>query len=424
MEYVTLYNRAKTGAIRFWQIAVEGNRIITRFGQKDGLIQEVVDYGYEKNQGKANFLTAEEDAANIAERMIRKKMREGYSRELAGAEFEPFVEPLPDKLAFYKPQNSLNARMERMLEARTAWAVRKYDGEMMVLERTLEGELRLYSRRMLQTPHHEDSLWLERFPHLEMIKELIPPGTILLGEMTGAADVDNRWLVAQVMKSKTARAQELQSKEGDLIYRVWDVAWYDGEKVLGELTYRERHALYENIFDAWVIRPAEVLKEGTYSGVAELRQLAHDAQWEGFVIVDPDSTYDDDGFNLRGKPVRPATCCKLKPFFEDDFIARWDPARKIGKYGRGKNTGRLGAVALYQINNDGEEVYICDCGNGWTDDFIDRSSDPGCWPKVLQVRYESRTYISDGEDTNALQFPRFMLERTDKELVECINPNL
>ena len=83
---VTLYNRAKTGAIRVWQIDVIGNAIVTRFGQKDGLMQEVVDYGSEKNTGKANQLTAEQDAENIAERMIRKKMREGYCRELADAE--------------------------------------------------------------------------------------------------------------------------------------------------------------------------------------------------------------------------------------------------------------------------------------------------------------------------------------------------
>jgi ATP-dependent DNA ligase len=421
---VTLYNRAKTGAIRVWQIDVIGNAIVTRFGQKDGLMQEVVDYGSEKNTGKANQLTAEQDAENIAERMIRKKMREGYCRELADAEFEPFTSPLPDRLAFYKPQNSLNARMQKMLDAQKAWAVRKYDGEMMILERSLDGELRLYSRRMLQTPHHEGVLWLERFPQLQMVRDQIPPGTIYLGEMTGSPDKDNRWLVAQVMKSKTARALDLQAEHGGLIYRIWDVAWYEGERVIGELSYRERYSLYGNIFDPWVIRSAEVLKEGEYENVEHLRSIAEEESWEGFVVVDPDSTYDDDGFNLRGKPNRPATCCKLKPFFEDDFIARWDPERKIGKYGRGRNTGKLGAVELYQISSDGEEVYICDCGNGWTDEFIEGNSTMESWPKVIQVRYESRTYVSEGEDTNALQFPRFMQERTDKELHECVNPLL
>ena len=77
MEYITLYNTARSGATRVWKIAVDGNRIITEFGQLDGVMQDVVDYGYAKNEGKKNYISAEEDALNVAERMITKKRREG-----------------------------------------------------------------------------------------------------------------------------------------------------------------------------------------------------------------------------------------------------------------------------------------------------------------------------------------------------------
>ena len=84
----------------------------------------------------------------------------------------------------------------------------------------------------------------------------------------------------------------------------------------------------------------------------------------------------------------------------------------------------LGAVELYQYDAAGELRYICECGNGFTADFIARNSDPSCWPKVIQVRYESRTYMSEGDKSNALQFPRFIAERGDKDAEECVNPLL
>jgi len=40
------------------------------------------------------------------------------------------------------------------------------------------------------------------------------------------------------------------------------------------------------------------------------------------------------------------------------------------------------------------------------------------------VEYDSRTYIKEGGDTNALRFPRFLNAREDKLADECVNPRL
>jgi ATP-dependent DNA ligase len=430
MEYITLFNKARTGATRIWQIAVEGARIVTRFGQLGGALQEVTDFGYPKNEGKKNFISAEEDAQNLAERMIQKKRREGYSEEEEVVRgFAPFARELPEYLSFYKPQNSLSAKMEKLVANRTAWALRKYDGEMMVIVKDLEGDVSIYSRRMLKTHHNEDILWTARFPHIveEMRSPDIPPGTVLLGEMVhgtrNGLGRDNRWIVAQVMKSLTERALELQEEHGPLNYVIWDVAWWGSHQLIGKVKFNHRFdhvVLCSQVY----LQAAYVLMEMQYKDVDNLREIAEECGWEGFVIVDPYSTYGDKGFNLRGKPDRPAECCKLKPFFEDDFIAFWDPAQKIGKFGRGKYTGYLGAVQLYQYNSSGGLVYICDCGNGFSAEFIEEKSDTSLWPMVIQVRFESRTYVSDGDDTNALQFPRFIEVREDKTQEECVNPRL
>lgn len=426
----TFYNTSRTGATRVWSISVEGNAVHTEFGQLNGKMQSVTDYGTAKNEGRSNELSAEEDAQNLAERMILAKTRKGYTDDPRGQTeswLDPFDGDLPQRLSFYKPKNSMSVKMTKMVEAGKAWAIRKYDGEMMVIVKDTDGLVDIYSRRMLKSHHLEHTPWRVRFAHIAAEVEQnrkIPPGTILLGEVVGPdPDADDRWSVAQVLKSKTDKALHLQQDSGLLHYIAWDVAWWDGQQMLSEQRLRSRLALAHICRGQYLHAPC-VLTGSDYQGVDELMKFASRCGWEGFVVADPDSTYGDRAFNLRGKPERPAGCCKLKPVFEDDFIAFFDPEDGVGSYGRGKNTGKLGSVALYQYNEDRDLVYICDMGNGWTKEFISQNSTAGSWPKVVQVKYESRTYVAKGDKTNALQFPRFVLERTDKSAEECINPEL
>jgi len=389
-------------------------------------MQSVTDYGTAKNVGRSNELSAEEDAKNLAERMILEKTRKGYSedrRSHSESWLNPFDGDLPQRLSFYKPKNSMSVKMTKMVERGEAWAIRKYDGEMMVIVKAPDNFVDIYSRRMLKTHHLEDIPWRVRFSHIadEIEKnDDIPAGTILLGEMVADYYTDDRWHVAQVLKSKTDKALRLQ-QERPLSYVIWDVAWWGGLQLLSEMELRFRLDCADLCAGKWV-KPADQLL--AYSGISGLMATAEKNRWEGFVVVDPRSTYGDRAYNLRGKPDRPAGCCKLKPVFEDDFIAFFDPDEGVGSYGRGRNTGKLGSVELYQYNEDGDLVYICDMGNGWTKEFISRNSTSRSWPKVVQVKYESRTYVAKGDKTNALQFPRFVLEREDKSAEECINPEL
>jgi len=427
-------NTSRTGAVRVWSIAVFGNEIHTQFGQLDGKMQEVVDLGEPKNVGRANEMTAEEDAVLLAERMVLKKTRKGYvevGTESDEGEVDVIsAETLPTNLCFYKPFNSITATMKQKIEQSEAWLLRKYDGEMMVVRKTLEGRCEMYSRRML--PHHHlepDIPWTARFPQIvrDIEQPTIPNGTILLGEIIGASDEDDRWNVAKVLKSKTDKALQHQNDADLLRYVIWDVAWMDGHQLLGTTKISIRLDWAEEFANSasHLVCP-EIFVEGEYpETLEEIMELAHFRKWEGFVAIDPNESYGDRGFNLRGKAERPRNACaKIKPVFEDDFIALWDPDNGIGAYGRGKYTGKLGSVELFQINHLGETVKICDMGNGWSKQFIESNSTTDSWPKVVQVKYESRTYRSRGDKTDALQFPRFIVVREDKAENECINPEL
>ncbi len=88
MNLRTLYKRTSTGALQEWSIRTEGNRIITRFGQTGGAIQETAPTICQgKNIGRANETTAEQQAELEAKAQWEKKLKKDYvdSKEKAVA---------------------------------------------------------------------------------------------------------------------------------------------------------------------------------------------------------------------------------------------------------------------------------------------------------------------------------------------------
>jgi len=451
---------ARTGKIRVWKIEVRGHEIHTEYGELGGAMQTVVDVGVVKNAGRKNEVSAEDDAQNQAERMILKKTRAGYTEGNLLEQWTPqsILENTPSSLCFYKPANTLSATLTKKVESGHAWLGRKRDGEMMIIIKKLSGWVDIYSRRMLKSHHLEADTeleWVDRFVHIaEEIekREDIPPGTILLGDIVADTEDDLRWDVASVMKSLTDAAVRKQELGGNLLFYCWDIAFWGGRDLLTETPVRERFELLWDVFggewdgSSWVI-PVDVWEPHAQLGRALQPLLGEDEElpeslveqaqlfaklngWEGWVVVDPDGVYEDRGYNLRGKPDRPgAFCGKLKPVYEGDFVAYFDPNNtkgngKQGKWGKGNNRGKVGAVSLYQYNQTGDLVYICECGGGITDDFRAKYSTPGKYPMVIEVQYTERTYVSSGDKTNALTYPRVFRVRDDKQPEECIDDKL
>lgn len=442
-------NTTRTGKTRVWRIEAVGDQVITEYGDLGGKMQKVSDTAKAKNVGRSNELSAEEAAVQQMERLITKKTRGGY-RELGEPERENEIDfdDLPLNLSFYKPDNSLSATLLKLVEQGASWFSRKRDGEMMVIVANQYGDISIYSRKMLKSHHLEpDKLWTERFPHIvDDLYEYIPPNTILLGEMVHGIEEDNRWALASIMKSKTGEALALQEKHGPAYFYCWDIAFWEGEDWVSTKTVAERYIQINNLFFAenMSVLPVEFFDaddlldraihelghEKTFENNREMAMFVADGLgWEGWVVVDPDGIYGDKAYNFRGKVDRPGKYSgKLKPEFEGDFIAFFCPDADIGnswgKWGRGKHQGKVGAVSLFQYSSSDELVYICECGGGMDDEFRKLYSSPESYPLVLEVKYTSRTYKSDGDKTNALQFPRVVRVRTDKTEDECINERL
>lgn len=450
---------ARTGKNRLWTIEVVGRKVITTFGEEGGKMQTVVDEGQGKNLGRTNEVSPEEDAEKMANRQILLKTRQGYVsvRESVVPSNIDWHLLLPQNLCFYKPDNTLSVGLEKKLEDGSAWLTRKRDGEMMVIVKNGYGEVDIYSRRMLTSHHLEvgEHVWGDRFQHL--VDEVegrddIPPGTILLGDMVADIDDDRRWEVASVMKSSTDKAVQLQ-EHSPLFFYCWDVAFWEYLDFLSTSTVRERFTLLRDMFgrpgldNSWIL-PLEVVEVGRIerelpsmlrskpkismpeTNREKAIEYAKRMGWEGWVVVDPDGKYGDRAYNFRGKPDRPGRFCgKLKPAYDDDFLALFDPDNirghgHHGKWGKGNHRGQVGSVALFQFTSKKDLVYICDCGGGIDDEFRAKYSNPMRYPLVLQVVYTERTYTSEGDKTDALTHPRMVMVRDDKLAEECINERL
>jgi len=88
MKFPTLYKRAKTGAVQFWEISNEENQLITVYGQLGtDSPQKTVDVIKEgKNQGRANATTAVEQAEKEAKARWDKQVKKGYVQDKTSAE--------------------------------------------------------------------------------------------------------------------------------------------------------------------------------------------------------------------------------------------------------------------------------------------------------------------------------------------------
>lgn len=453
------------GDVRIWDIwADEHGRVHTQHGQLGGVLQTTNYVGKVKNKGKKNEITAEQDAFAEARRDIRKKWDfEGYDEYVGDINIDrrnqdisipALLTSLPGSFVLYKPENNLYDQTRLLEKAKRGEVVYtlKRDGLAYWAVVDYYGNVQLYSRRSRPWSDTEEPAeledgtldltkavyWSQRFPHIvqDILSMNLPRGTMLAGELV-APGKDSYPYVLGLSKGHTPRALADMQQNGLPQYYWWDVPFYAGEdlarnkppKYRWELIKAHTQNKPQHILPIQFFRfknPEEAVADAKAKGL------------EGWVVVDPDELYGDRGWNLKGKPDRPKSSAKLKPWFEDDFVAFWDPDKDLGEWGTGRHEkgkkvklpsgqevihGGVGSVMLFQYNNSGNLVPICKCATGMDYEFQAQLRKEH-FPMVIESQYAERTYISDGDKTNALRLPKFVRVRTDKKPEECVNPRL
>lgn len=441
-----IFIHPKSGG-RYWSIHVDDDKVTVLHGKLNGKLTEASETLKDLNIGKSNQKPAYLVALDKARETIRKKHLEGY-QEHKLAQFGQFelideivintidFDNLPSTLCFYKPHNTVEGALLKKMEAGKVLYSRKRNGAMMVIAKGT-GPAKLYSRRMLRS--HDDEVgkytWDDRFPHIIKAANGLPDNTILTGELVVDKDGQDDFKMTQrLTKSTTPDALELQKElkenKWNVLFYVWDMPFHWGQD-LKDMTTLDRFKKADGAISADL---TGTLIENDYYhpdffDLFTPLDFSTKNKWEGWVVVDPEGVYGDKMYNFKGKPDRPRSMCgKLKAIFEDDFVVNWDPANGIGefslkdKYDNGKPG--IKSVMMYQYDSAGKLIPISQLGVGLTEEMRINLADPKLFPQVWQVGYSDRRYISGGDDTNAMDFAKFLAFRPDKDPKECVNAAL
>jgi hypothetical protein len=429
-------NQGRTSGPRVWTIEVRGPQVIVTYGHLGGKLQTAIETCKGVNIGRSNEKSPEVYALETAVDQIRRKRWEGY-REYStihggmideeaktGIDFDN----LPDNLSFYKPDNSMGAGITKKALEGKVWYSRKRNGECYIIAKGME-RAKLYSRRMLRQHHLEVGTpftWDDRFGHLvDAAEKVMPFNSILLGELVMDRDgLDSPYELDSILKQLTPGAIQTQAEIGRPSFYIWDIAFWDGQNMVGEKPVRARYDLIHELNTSeGAFIPVQFFESNVIHSPDNAKAVAKYENWEGFVVVDPDGIYGEKAFNFKGKPDRPGTvCAKCKPEYEDDFVVFFDPEKGYGKWSTKERYGKgIHSAPLYQYNSKGELVYICLCGGGLTEQQKREWANPSLYPMVWKVQFTDRRYVSAGDDSNALDHPRLLDRRTDKKPEECVN---
>lgn len=449
------------GKDRVWKIEVEENLITTWWGTLGGKLQNTTEtiswVGVKKTK---SFVSAVDQAQLVAERMIRKKLEEGYLEVVDGevvgisAGAIQFSKKFPKNLSFSKPLNSKPEKKARQLikENRVILTVKR-NGMMHAAMSDEAKRVSIYSRRMDEVTN--------KYPHIvEELRTFMAANSVFLGEMVSLNQKgeDSFRQMQMIENAKVEKALERQQQLGLSRFVVFRVPFWKNLPIETTDTHEQWIQLLGDIMERNPTKEnVEYLQWMDNSQALTYDQWLDQAQQmgiEGYVVYEKEGSFGDRSYNFKGKPDRPSSCWKLKPTLEDDFIAYFSPdnydrckkCKSIsvyqktskcelcdgsmignGTWGKGKHTGQVGTLSLYQLREDDPyPVYICEVGSGFTDEqkaaLAKKPLD--FWPQVVEVKFAERKYLSRGQISNALTHPRFSRFRTDKTWQECFNEDL
>ncbi len=228
----TLYKRDKKGNLLQWSIEHDDKSYWTIAGRADGKLQTTAPtYVTQKNVGKANETSLEQQVLNEVESKIKYQLDHGYFKEIPGDD-RPFTVSLADKY----PDRQAKGKLEFPYIIQP-----KYDGLRCYMHME-DGKIVMKSRNgkpFVSCPHLTDN---------ELIKDIfdVDPSLIIDGELYNH-DLKNDFnkIVSLVKKSKPTK-EDLEESKKLVQYHIFDVFYQENPG----RSYLERNKLFADLFDS------------------------------------------------------------------------------------------------------------------------------------------------------------------------------
>lgn len=401
MSKITLYQLKKTGKLWQWSCWAEGPIVHTSYGYVDGAIQNTQETAAAVNVGKSNEVSPVEQARLIAERKIKEKLENGYSRSEKDAKLEPEgidYDNLPKAFTPSKPISSIDdKKLRQLFEAGKLSVQEKFDGLCLLLVQGTNG-IKILTRGKL-----EDKT--RHFPKIVDELSNIPEGTIIVGELVSR---DFKTATSIVRTKEPNDAIEKQERDGYCYYKIFDVLHWDHNDITN-IPYQERISFIEKYLNKtkklYCSLIPDLSQEFSFEELFGINSIAKIRGYEGYVLWQKDVTTK---IRLDGKEERTGAW-KFKLTYSEDI---WLESPTEGK---GKNEGRLGQVKGYQFSPTGEKVYVADIGGG----FVDTERLAFWEQRDTLFPCAAECEMAERLPSMKLRFPVFIRLRPDKSEKDC-----
>lgn len=404
---VTLYQRSKTGKVKFIKLWTDGAHLCSEWGTTDSDKPQTTRKECEaKNTGRSNATTAAEQAILEMEAKIKKKKENGYREKLDDINETAVVDITLDNLPKeFCPCKPINKAPKKILDDKDTYGQQKRDGHCIILVKTESGRELVYSRGM-----EDITEYMSVIPEVKQFVGGLLNGTMVLTEFCFVKPngKDSTREVAKLVRKKDRdevlkRYNEANTR-GKFEIAPFDVMYYQCE-FLGDLTYKKRFGIMHNLMLLSNVPPI------WFDWKNEINQ-AKEKDWEGFILRNDSNSKIH--YSLNGKADK-AGSYKYVFTREDDFIVTGAEKGKAGK-----QTGLYAQFNLVQIMENGEHIDCGNCGPGKLKHDrlaeLTKEIDSGelTFPFAIQVEYRDRQ-----PDTGKLTFPQFCEVRYDKKPEEC-----
>ena len=403
-----LFQRAKSGKVKYKKIYTEGATLITEWGtQCSDKEQRVEKICKAKNVGKANELSAVEQAQAEADAKITKELKKGYVKDLEAVNATAVVEidlaNLPDSFCPCKPDAGKNMK-KGFIDHKDTYGQRKRDGHCIILVKTEAGDKKIYSRGM-----KELTSYLSVLPVVSDFLTSMGNGSMIFTEMCfiklNGKDCTRKISNLTAKKDPVevlSRYEEALKAGGQFEIVPFDIMYADNIFV-GDKNYLQRKELLNSFTN---------VPEVSFDWKDKL-EAAEEAEWEGFVLRN-DTLGSKIHYSLNGKADKAGS---YKYVFTEtaDFVVVSADHGKSGRHAK-----YYAKFYLSQYRDDQLVEYgNCGPGNLKEDDLVELKEriDGGelSFPFVVEIEFRARHL-----DSGKLVFPVLQRLREDKRIEECI----
>lgn len=396
---ITLYNRTETGDIQVWHLIADAIKctVMRKWGKLGGRMVETVETVTAK-QGR----TAASRLIMRVGNLVQDRIDKGWSTSIDRVRTTTTLkstdmdfQSLPVSFAPQKPVSSPplhNAALEKSI-GRYLF-IRKRDGQRHYVLHTIDGEIRIYSRRMEEKTAH-----LPRLARAFKKDIDLPRGSVVDGELIVDRNGADDFRATGSICRATARTAAANEKTLPVFFMPFDLLFLKKDPIWLQAYQSRRNALLDIFSDS----DERFMLPETFDRFVPARAAVQKHGWEGLVIWDLKAP---NALRMNGKHVRDG-CYKWKPIQTGDFVATgWLP-------GNGRLSKMMGKLLISEFQN-GKLVEIGRVGSGFDDETRAQIA-AGAWkfPCVVELEYDKQE-----EDSRALRFPVFVRMHPDKTVEE------